>query len=260
MKTEEVKAELEAVRDALGTGPTIRRFVQDVFHLVGVPVTAGPGDRLDVAVGRESPRALRHAIGVEGRFSGRFDLPVPEGVVYLSRTHPIVEGLASYVLETALDEVQAQGERVIARRCGVTKTRDVPEKTTLLLMRFRFHLILDRRGEASRRLVAEEVRTLSFRGTPENPQWLDDVEAKRLLDVVPSGNLPAALVKGQLQHLLAGLELFQPHIKRAAEARKDELLEAHTRVRKAARMAGKVRVEPVLPADILGCFILLKDE
>jgi hypothetical protein len=260
MKPEEVKAELESIRDALGTGPTIRRFVQDVFHLAGVPVTTRPGDRLDVAVSREAPRALRHAIGVEGPFSGRFDLPVPEGVVYLSRTHPIVEGLASYVLETALDEVQAQGERVIARRCGVTKTRDVPEKTTLVLTRFRFRLTLDRRGQEPQRLVAEEVRTLSFRGTPESPRWLDDAEAKRLLDVAPSGNLPAALVKGQLQHLLAGLGPLQPHIERAAKARADELLEAHTRVRKAARMAGKVGVKPVLPADILGCFILLKDE
>ena len=43
--------------------------------------------------------------------------------VHLSRTHPIVEGLASYTLETALDEVQAEGERTIARRCGVTKTK-----------------------------------------------------------------------------------------------------------------------------------------
>jgi hypothetical protein len=223
-------------------------------------VTARPGDHIDVVVSHEAPRALRHAIGLERPFSGRFDLPVQEGVVYLSRTHPIVEGLASYVLETAIDEIQAQGERVIARRCGVTKTRDVSEKTTLLLMRFRFHLILDRRGEATQRLVAEEIRSLSFRGTPENPRWLDDAEAKRLLDVAPSGNLPAALVKGQLQHLLAGLEPLKPHIERAAKSRADELLEAHTRVRKAARMAGKVRVEPVIPADILGCFILLKDE
>ena len=259
IKTDEVKAELESVREALGTGPTIRRFVEDVFHRAGVPVTARPRDHLDVAVSNEAPRALRHAIGVEKPFSGRFDLPVAEGVIYLSRTHPIIEGLASYVLETALDEVQASGERVIARRSGVTKTRDVPEKTSLLLMRFRFHLLLERRGEEPQRLVAEEVRTLSFRGTPENPRWLDDVEARRLLDVTPSGNLPAALVKGQLQHLLAGLDRLMPHIERAAKARADELLEAHTRVRKAARMAGRVRVEPVLPADILGCFILLKD-
>ncbi len=126
-------------------------------------------------------------------------------------------------------------------------------------MRFRFHLLLERRGEEPQRLVAEEVRTLSFQGTPDKPRWLDDPDTKRLLDVTPSGNLPAALVKGQLQHLLAGLQQLNPHIERAAKARAEELLGAHTRVRKAARMAGRVRVEPVLPADILGCFILLKD-
>ncbi len=259
IKTQEVKAELESVREALGTGPAVRRFVEEVFHLAGVPTTAKPHDHLDVAVSNEAPRALRHAIGVDKPFTGRFDLPVADGVIYLSRTHPIVEGLASYVLDSALDEVQASGERIVARRSGVTKTRDVPEKTSILLMRFRFHLHFERRGEESQRLVAEEVRTLSFRGTPESPRWLDDAEAKRLLDAVPSGNLPAALVKSQLQHLLAGLGRLLPHIERAAKARADQLLEAHTRVRKAARMAGRVRVEPVLPADVLGCFILLKD-
>jgi hypothetical protein len=80
------------------------------------------------------------------------------------------------------------------------------------------------------------------------------------LDIAPSGNFPTALVKGQIQHLLAGLEQLKPAIQRAAKSRADELLEAHTHVRKAARMAIRVRVEPVLPADILGCFILLKDE
>ena len=48
-----------------------------------------------------------------------------------------------------------------------------------------------------------------------------------------------------------------PHIEQIASGRAEALGDAHTRVRKSAKLAGKVEVEPVLPVDILGCFILL---
>ena len=62
----------------------------------------------------------------------RFELPVSDDVIYLNRTHPIVEGLASYVMDAALDPLLAG----VARRCGATRTRAVTVRTTLLLARF----------------------------------------------------------------------------------------------------------------------------
>ena len=35
-------------------------------------------------------------------FAGRFERPVEEGEIYLTRTHPVVEGLASYVLDVTI--------------------------------------------------------------------------------------------------------------------------------------------------------------
>jgi hypothetical protein len=35
------------------------------------------------------------------------------------------------------------------------------------------------------------------------------------------------------------------------------LLDAHTRVRESAEVRAATRVEPVLPVDVLGCFVLL---
>ena len=106
-----------------------------------------PNHHIKVELSNETPRAMRHALGRDDPFTGRFELPVKDNVIYLSRTHPIVEGLASHVLESALDEIQAEGERPLARRCGVTKTNTVAEKTSLLLVRFRFHLLVKRRGD-----------------------------------------------------------------------------------------------------------------
>lgn len=257
IKTDEVQAELEAVREAVGAGPTVERFTRDVLHLAGVPVADKRGGLVEVALSNQTPRAFRHAVGRDDPFVGRFDLPVGDHVVHLSRTHPIVEGLASYVLETALDAVQAEGEPPVARRCGVTKTTAVEEKTSLLLVRFRFHLVVRQRGAARAPMLAEEVRTLAFTGSPAEPAWLDDERAAGLLEAVPSGNVPVSLMKGQLQHLIENLGRLAPHIEGVAARRAAALHDAHTRVRRSAKMAGTVEAVPVLPADVLGCFILL---
>lgn len=260
IKTEEVKAELDAIREAIGAGPTVNRFVQDVFHLAGVPISTRPKETIEVAVSNETARALRHAIGRDKEFRGRFNLPVDEGVIYLSRTHPIVEGLASYTFDTALDDVQAEGERVIARRCGVTKTKGVKEKTSLLVIRLRYHLKVKRHGIDDAPLLAEEVLTLAFTGLQTDPKWLPEAESKNLLDIVPSGNLPASLITQQLQHFIGGVETLRPKLHEVAKARAESLKQAHTRIRQSAKLAGTIEVTPVDEVDILGCFILLPDE
>lgn len=259
IKTDEVKAELDAVREAIGAGTTLNRFVKDVFHLAGVPLAERAGDNIEVALSNETPRALRHAIGRDAPFLGRFNLPVDEGVIHLSRTHPIVEGLASYTLETALDDVQAEGEQTIARRCGVAKTKGVAKKTSLLVIRLRYHLKIKRRGGSDSPLLAEEVLTIAFTGQPSSPKWLEPDEAKKLLDIAPSGNLPVSLVKQQLQHFVAGIEAMRPKLDDISNERAEALKDAHTRIRKSAKITGTVGVTPVDTIDILGCFILLPD-
>ena len=260
IKTEEVKAELDAIREAIGAGPTVNRFVQDVLHLAGVPISARPKDTIEVGVSNETARALRHAIGRDKPFKGRFDLPVDEGVIYLSRTHPIVEGLASYTLDTALDDVQAEGERTVARRCGVTKTKGVMEKTSLLVVRLRYHLKVKRRSGSDAPLLAEEVLTVAFTGSQADPQWLDEADSKNLLDITPSGNLPVSLVTQQLQHFIGSVDTLRPKLDEVAKTRAEALKDAHTRIRQSAKMTGTIAVTPVDEVDILGCFILLPDE
>lgn len=80
---------------------------------------------------------------------------------YLTRTHPIVSGLATYVLDTALDPL---GDGV-ARRCGAIRSRAVSQTTTLLLLRYRFHIITHKGGDEIP-LLAEECDLTGFRGSP----------------------------------------------------------------------------------------------
>ncbi len=256
IKTDEVSAELELVREAIGAGPATKQFLKDVFHLANIPVTEKPNDRVTVNINNETPRSLRNAIGKDESFNARFDLPVNVGEIYLSRTHPITEATASWVLETALDDVEAADGKVIARRCGVIRTSLVGQKTSMLLVRLRYHLT-SRHQNADKTLLAEEIVPLAFNGSPDNPQWLSKGDADKLLSAQPSGNVVPTMIKQQLEGLIGRLSELHSSLKEIADHRAKDLLTAHTRVRESAKLRGPTRVEPVLPVDILGCFIFL---
>ena len=126
-------------------------------------------------------------------------------------------------------------------------------------MRFRFHLLITRRGESeSHPLLAEEVRSIAFTGTPDNPTWLDEEAAEELLSALPTGNVNSMLAKQQLEHLIGAYpEHLRPAIEAISVERAKLLADAHAKVRKSAKQSGKVQCNPVDTADVLGCFILL---
>lgn len=257
ISTEEVARELEAVRTSIGAGPLVREFLTDVLHLSQVPFTERKAGRIEIRLSKEISRALRNAIGHEDKILGRFDLPVEDKEKYLCRTSPEIEGLASYVIETALDDVAAEDEQPLASRCGLMTTDAVSAKTTLLLVRYRYHIHVKRRGGEPKTLLAEEILTLAFTGTPENAAWLDDDHAKSLLNAKPASNTNPSLAKAQLERLIELAPALEPALNGIAETRAEALADAHNRIREQAKMAGKATVEPMLPADLLGCFILL---
>ena len=61
-------------------------------------------------------------------------------------------------------------------------------RTTLLLLRLRYHLIT-RRGGEEKQLLAEDSLTLAFEGAPQNPNWLSAEAAEALLHAEPDDNI-----------------------------------------------------------------------
>jgi superfamily II DNA or RNA helicase len=254
IKTDEVQAQLQAVRDAIGAGPATRQFITDVLHLAKVPVLTRPRERIEVKLTNEVPRSLRQAIGTDKPFNACFDPPAGEDEVCLSRTHPVTEAIASWVFETALDPVDAPDQAPIARRCGVIRTKAVSQRITLLLVRFRYHLV-SRSAAGDRPLMAEEVRVLAYRGNASAPQWLPDSEIDPLLIAAPSDNTSTSLARQQLDSLISQVPTLTSHIHEQARLRAETLREAHSRVRETGK--SRVTVEPILPVDLLGCYILI---
>jgi superfamily II DNA or RNA helicase len=255
IRTDEVVRELAAVRRAIGSASDAARFSKQAFKAHGASVSDGDPMRVNL---KETPIALRDALGPAGvseTFAARFELPVGEGVIYLHRTHPILEGLATYVLDSALDSKLSP--EALARRAGVVRTNSVARRTTALLLRLRFQ-IQDRSDGKQKSLLAEDAQLIAFTGSPAEPEWLSSEEAESLLEAQPSANLPVDQARHHWRRVLDELSPLKRHLEEIAVSRGEEILDAHKRVRQAARIKGSaVQIETKLPVDILGIYVYL---
>lgn len=252
IKVDDVARELEATRQAIGSETDVERFIRDTVVGYGGRVS----DRADGALEidpAETPRAVREAIGRTEPFRARFALPVTDQEVYLSRTHPIVENLARHILDAALDPATDS----LAARAGAIRTSAVTTRTTLLVVRFRFHLLTVVDGQ-ERPLLAEDAKLLGFEGSPENHRWLDSDQLDELLDAEPEANIGPDQAARFVARVVDGIDHLSPHLEATARTLADRLVEQHRRIRDAARRRGVTfRAEPHLPPDLLGIYVLL---
>ncbi len=269
IRVEEVAAELDAARAAIGSGIDVVAFMRDAVRLnrgvaaltsskLGLaPSATGQGETMTFDL-TETPRGLRDLLG-KTAFTARFELPVKEGQLYLTRTHPLVESLAAYVMNSALDTAEGD-DTPSARRAGAIRTAAVQRRTTLLLLRFRYHLIT-KIGNEERQLLAEDSLTLAFEGAPDNATWLEPEAAEALLSAQPDENIHPQQAADFVERVIVGFDQISPKLNELAEARGDALLSAHIRVREAAYRRGdrrpQHRVEAQLPPDVLGIYVFL---
>lgn len=279
IRPEAVGEELAAVRQAVGSGADCERFLAEALAGYGAIVSGtaavgrlAPGvDPVARAAGGSAPRpvviklkdvpvAVRDAIeaGEREDLQVRFALPIGDGEIHLHRTHPIVEGLAGHVLDTAIDPLLAP--KALARRAGVIRTRDVETRTTLLLLRMRFH-IHTAQGKEERALLAEDCHLAAWRGAASaegEPAWLSREEAEALLRATPAANVAPDAARHFAERALDDLPNLRPALERLAHEQAESIRAAHERVRQAVKGRGtRTRVEPKLPADILGLYVYL---
>lgn len=245
------------MNDAVGSGADVRTFFTTAIQAHGGIVSGDDPYVFDIS---DVPRDVHDALGpvaASSSFTGRFEMPVPAGQLYLSRTHPVVGGLAAHVLDRALD-ASIPSE---ARRCGVIRTDGVERRTTLLLCRIRIRLVAEQRdGEFP--MLAEDAVVLGFTGTAEQPRWLDASDADELLLAGPTGNVDPDVAAEMIGEVLAAEETWRPHLDDEANARAAALVASHERVREADARRGvgrraHHRAEPQLPVDVLGVYVYL---
>jgi hypothetical protein len=174
--------------------------------------------------------------------------------IQVNRTHPVVQGLAAHILSAALDP-RLENKLRPARRAGVIRTAAVDKRTTLLLLRFRFHIIRKQAAD-EKSLLAEDCAIIGFKGSPENPEWLGVDEIDSLLAVRPDGNVSADIASERIAAIVDSYHsIIEPKVHELVQERATALLVNHQRVREASKIKGvQHEVRANLPADVLGIF------
>lgn len=240
---EEVRRELIESDQILGNEKDVERFVRFACERLHRSLIKKKQGWLLPA----PPQCLKPSLGDKSRLL-TFTTPVPEGVEYVGRNHPLVEGLARYLLEEALEN----SKDPVAARCGFTFTDAVEKRTTLLLLRLR-HLLESPKHQD---LLAEECLVVGFTGPPSNPIWLSLEEATSLMQSAQAvEDVGKAVKQMEVEKILGRLEELQGDLALFAQQRAQTLVQSHRRVRTITK-EGQIRVKPQLPMDIIGVYVL----
>jgi hypothetical protein len=240
----------------LGTPEDVRRFLQEAGQRSGFAMTAINAGAAPTGVWEVQtaglPPAVRQRVGqLPAAWRIMFTSPMPEGVTFVGRNHPIVEALAEYLFDLAFHPANGQSP---AARCGVIRTRQVTRRTTLLLLRARY-LVYERKDDQPS--LAEETVTWGYAGLPPTIAPLTFDQAQALLDgAAADRNVPEAEKREVLTETLASWPDLQAALNDVLRARAEQVSDAHERVRHLLGQR-KVRIEPQMPPDWLGVVVLL---
>ena len=256
LKPADVLPEWRGMR-ALNGGPEeVQRFTRRALARLGTPLgEAGGNFRIHYD---HLPVQLRERLAARGLTGTRTisfaDLPGAD-VSHVGRVHPLVATLAETMAEGALDPGGRHGAAPLGR-AGVWRSRGVSRMTTVLLMRLRYTMVTS--GRMNRTLLAEEATALAFGGLDCHPM-AEGANALALLEAEASGNLERSVIERRLSEALGRLDDYEKAIAAYADARAAVLSDDHVRVTEAARGGSTTDVRPVLPADVIGLYVIVPE-
>ena len=180
---------------------------------------------------------------------------------YVHRTHPLVAATAEALFERALDPNADPNDPATIARCGAWQTNAVTQRTTVALLRLRHRLIP---ADGRPAMLAEEASALAWTGNETLTLAADGEAALALLDAKAVVDLDFGVRKQRLDVALSRLPELASDLEAHAAKRARQLAEDHERVRAATMRDRRTRVartdvEPVIPVDIIGFYILIPD-
>ena len=238
--------------EAIGNPKTVESFAVDALsNILGVQITKDKKGFLLFT--QNLPESLKTVLPALNRLKVSFYSPAPEGYIYLGRNHVFVEQLCQQLIAHAMKQSKEQGPG----RSAVIRCREVAVKTTLLLFRVR-NVIQEKAGKTQ--LVAEEMLIWGYEGSPHEKKALTHERALELMNnALPSANMTEHERGQWLTDELKDLPVLGTELDRVAMERANILIEAHERFRKVLGGTRYKVVEPVLPMDLMGVYILLPD-
>jgi superfamily II DNA or RNA helicase len=255
LKPAEVAPEWQRWRDLLGGPDRVRRFVETAMSRLDAPLES-VSSSLAKAHLSALPIVVKERLaarGFEGTIRISFDASLASDAEIVTRNHPLPATLAEALLEASLDPNSTPTSPL--GRVGAWATASVTSVTTILLLRLRLKLTIH--GRRERLLLVEEASALAFDMSSTKATATGEA-ALVVLDKSASGDLaPIARHRILNQARDRVTTSFTTAIVEHARDRAAELAQDHARVRAAGAGVPRVSVEPVLPPDIIGLYVLL---
>lgn len=251
IKAHEIEADLREVDEAIGDVQAVEQFVVEALRFLGVQVDAKKGGYKIFTA--NIPQRLKALLTDKSELLVSFKSPTPQGFTYLGRNHPFTEQLSQHILNSAI-----QGQKNSAARAAVIKTTQVHTKTVLFQLRVR-NVIAEQAHK--KQIVAEEMWLWGYTGDLRQNQFLSKETAlELLLSAQPGQNVEDGEKAYWLNEEMDWVHdevSFREQTDEVALQRASHLVESHTRFKKLIGGSTYRVVEPVLPMDVLGVYILL---
>jgi superfamily II DNA or RNA helicase len=267
LKPGDVLPEWERTRAALGDARDVQRFTDRALarfnsglQPLGKRGFTAPLDGLP-----EDLKERLEAEGLAGTPHIDFIYPPAARCRPVTRSHPLVSILAETLLERTLAAagvapVEEQSAPGVLGRVGCWISAGVTEQVTVALLRLRHQLTSSRgRGASQSTLLVEEAAAIGWAGAT-SPRLVEGIDALALLQPAADADLKEIAAKRKLAEALSLLAVRTGDLEAFAKRRAQALLEDHRRVREASDARGSWTVRALLPADVIGLFVLLPKE
>lgn len=266
LKPEDVLPEWHKSLAAVGGREDVQRFAGRALARLGSGLESlRRGFKAPLGALPDDVRERLESEGLTGSLLIDFAYPPAPRCRSVQRSHPLVSVLAETLLERTLGSGvdEAESDPGVLGRVGCWISAEVTGRTVVALLRLRHQLVSQRPAVAgaartpgkSSTLLVEEATALAWTGSSPTP--LEGAEALALLAPPPALDPPAHVRERAVQQALAHLEARLAELDAFAERRAQALLADHRRVREAADARGSYSVKALLPADVIGLFVLL---
>jgi superfamily II DNA or RNA helicase len=253
IKANEIETDLKEVDEAIGDVKAVEQFIVESLRFMGVQVEVKKEGYKIYAT--NIPQRLRDLLTDKNEIQVSFKSPTPTGYKYIGRNHPFAEHLSQHIINNAL-----QSANNSAARAAVLRSADVKQKTVLFQLRVR-NVIAEQ--PSNKQIVAEEMWLWGYEGEVNQKSFLTKEAALNLLMTVKaSQNMEEPEKAHWLNEEMQWVKdevLFRKQTDEVALERAHHLVESHTRFKKLVSGSKYQVVEPVLPMDVLGVYILLPE-
>jgi len=253
IKANEIEADLKEVDEAIGDVKAVERFIIDALGKMDVQVDMKKDGYKIYAT--NIPARLKDLLTDKNEIQVSFKSPTPSGYKYVGRNHAFTEHLSQHIINNALN-----GKNNIAARSAVIRSSNVKQKTVLFQLRVR-NVIAEQ--PSNKQIVAEEMWLWGYEGEVNQKNFLTkEVALNILMSVKASQNMEEPEKAHWLNEEMLWVKnetLFREQTDGVALERAHHLVESHTRFKKLVSGNKYQVVEPVLPMDVLGVYILLPE-